>query len=192
MKKIITSFLLICSFVSCCEDEIITSYDIPEDAKDVVPFHRDITLTYLSQQDIEFTAVAESKELSIHTERPGPESCDLIASQTLSSTVFIDIFEYGFEFILQKDYHDQLLFSVKRFWKDGGYQNFQIQNCEEITSFTKDRFTDIEINGYSYDNVLILESCELPGDINRIIYSPERGVEYIDFTDGRFLVLIDN
>lgn len=191
MKKIIISFILLCCLVSCCQDEIVTSYEISEDTKDIIPFNQDRTLIYVSQQDITFTASAKQKKLEINTERLGAESCDLIANEILTSSVFISTFEFGFKFILEKDWFDRLNFHVERYWKDGGSQIFKT-DCDQSSFYNADSFTDIVINGYSFSNVLIVDNCQADSGIDRIIFSPENGIEYVDFNDGRFLKLVDN
>jgi hypothetical protein len=192
MKKTISYLIIIILTISCCQNEIIASYEISDDKKYLIPFELDSNLTYISQQNATFNAIANKKHLEIVKETPGPESCDYWAFDLLKSSIFIDTFEMKFEFILSRRFEDnQLTIIIKRFIKDGGYeyeQDFQIVNCDEQKYFSDELFTDIEINGFEFNDILIFESCYL-SDIKQIIYSPKNGIEYIDFKDGRYLKL---
>lgn len=187
MKKIIPSLFLILSFISCCQDEIIAVYKIPENAKSRIPLNQNSSLTYVSEQNISYSASAKQKAMSVKTERNGQHSCDLTGYEILKSSIFINKFEFGFEFILEKNLTDDLLFYVKRYYDQGG--QIYTTDCDQLNYDPDAPFTDIEINGFSFTNILILKSCDTNGYIKQIIFSPENGIEYIDFESGRFLKL---
>jgi hypothetical protein len=192
MKKTISLIMTIILTVSCCQNEIINSYKIPEDKNYLIPFDNDTMLNYISQQDAYFQASAYQKELLIILEPTGPDSCESEAFDLLKSSIFINTFELKFEFILSRGFEDnQLTLTIKRFIKDGNdefEQDFQLVNCDEQNYFSDELFSNIEINGLIYNDILIFKSCYL-SDINQLIYSPKNGIEYIDFKDGRYLKL---
>ncbi|MBZ9629711.1 hypothetical protein LB465_02885 [Salegentibacter sp. LM13S] len=156
MKKLIFSLLLVLSFISCCQDEIINTYTIPENAKNRIPFDQNSTLNYVNEQDASFSASAIQKRIIVNTERNGQHSCDLTGFEVLKSSVFINTFDFGFEFILEINQNEDLLFKVKRYWENGGYQIYTTE-CGQPNYDPEGPFTDIEINGYSFSNILILK-----------------------------------
>lgn len=189
MNKSIFCLIIILSMLGCCRDQIVSSYKIPEDQKYLIPFEQDAILSYTSQQDISFSASAKQKKIEVVEERTGPDSCNLWAFEVLKSSIFIHKFELKFEFILSKGFgDDDLILSMKRLFEDGSYQDYHIENSNGQNQFSEDLFTEIEINGFVFDNVLILKTSYL-SSINQIIYSSENGIEYIEFDDGRYLKL---
>jgi len=190
MKKPLFYLIIIFSIMGCCRDQVVSNYKIPEDEKYLIPFQQDTVLNYISQQDISFSGNASQKRIEILEERPGPDSCDLWEFEVLKSSVFINIFELKFEFILSRSFGDDELFlSMKRIFRGGGHQDYQLINANERNFFSEDLFTDIEINGFTYNNVLIFKTSLL-SEINQVVYSVENGIEYIDFEDGRYLKLV--
>ena len=189
MKNITYLLIILFSITGCCRDQIVASYKLSENDKNLIPFEQDSTLSYISQQDISFSAKAQQRKLEIIEERIGADSCDLWAIDELKSSIFINTFELEFEFMLSRGFQeDQLILSMKRLFKNGTHQDYQIVNSEGSNFFNPDLFTNIEINGFHFNDVLIFNT-QLTSSINRVIYSPENGIEYIDFDDGRYLKL---
>ena len=189
MKRLFFYFVLIFTATSCCQNEVVSSFEIAEDKKYLIPFEQDSTLTYISQQDVSFSGQATQKKLNIIEDRPGPDSCDLLAFDELKSSVYINTFEIHFEFILSQGLRkEDLTLTLKRIWEDGMTQPFILGDCGGETNLSEELFTDVEINGFLYEDVLIFTSCYMSG-IDRIIYSPENGIEFIEFSDGRYLKL---
>lgn len=189
MNKTLFCIIIIFSILGCCRDQIVSSYKIAENQKYLIPFEQDSTLSYISQQVISFSANAKQKKLEIVEERTGPDSCSLWAFDVLKSSIFINMFELKFEFILSRGFgDDELILSMKRLFQNGTYQDYQIENSNGRNYFSDALFTDIEINGFLFNKVLIFKT-PLMSSINQIIYSPENGIEYVDFDDGRYLKL---
>jgi len=189
MKKSVFCLLIIFSIMGCCRDQIVSTYKIPVDQQYLIPFEQDAGLTYISQQNIAFSANAKQKKIEILEERSGPDSCNLWVFDVLKSSIFINIFELKFEFILSGGFNDdELILSMKRLFKSGSHQDYRIVNANGQNHFSEDLFTEIEINGFTFNNVLIFKTSLL-SEINQVIYSAENGIEYIDFDDGRYLKL---
>lgn len=189
MKKNIFYLIIVFSMIGCCKDQIVSSYKIPEEQKYLIPFEEDVLLTYISEQDFSFSADAKQKNLEIYEERTGPDSCDLWAFDVLKSSIFINMYELRLEFKLSRGFGDEeLILTMRRLFQNGTYQDYQIENSNGRNYFSDDLFTDIEINGYHFNKVLIFKT-PLMSSINQIIYSPENGIEYIEFVEGRYLKL---
>ena len=176
----------------CCVNKKETAFKIPEEKKQLVPFSQDTSLRYISQQNEYFRASAKQRRTSIIKDKPGPDSCDTWAFDVVSSSVFIYIFELNFEIQLSRGFvEDELRLSILQTWSDGNKQEFQIGNCEELTFVSADLFKDVEINGFSFNNVLVFKSC-YSSSIDQLIYSAENGIEYVQFSDNRYLKLVKN
>ncbi|SLJ99793.1 hypothetical protein [Salegentibacter salarius] len=99
MKNITYLLIILFSITGCCRDQIVASYKLSENDKNLIPFEQDSTLSYISQQDISFSAKAQQRKLEIIEERIGADSCDLWAIDVFKSSIFINTFELEFEFI---------------------------------------------------------------------------------------------
>lgn len=77
MKNTTYLFIILFSITGCCRDQIVASYKLSENDKNLIPFEQDSTLSYISQQDISFSAKAQQRKLEVFEERIGPDSCDL-------------------------------------------------------------------------------------------------------------------
>ncbi len=187
-------YLCFCLIViSCCKKEKIDSLKIPEDKAYLIPFKENKTLTYISEQNAFFQANAKQKNIEVIEEFINPDDCGYWTFERLKSSIFINTFEFNFEFVLATNsIENELTLTVKLLLKDDtnqyNEQDFQLVNCDKDNYFNNDLFTDIEINGFVFKKVLIFKSC-YQSFINQIIYSPQNGIEYIDFVSGRFLKL---
>ncbi len=62
------------------------------------------------------------------------------------------------------------------------YNNLVLKNPQEVNFDTL--LSDIEISGFSFSDVLVLEKVSEGGTINKVIYSKTNGIEFILFEDG--------
>ena len=53
----------------------------------------------------------------------------------------------------------------------------------------EERFINTSLYGFDYNNVLVFKNCETNSKINQIIYSKEKGIEFIEFDDNSWIKL---
>ncbi|MGB1448386.1 MAG: hypothetical protein ACPG8F_00960 [Flavobacteriaceae bacterium] len=52
-----------------------------------------------------------------------------------------------------------------------------------------DRLTDLSINQIDFQQILVFQNCSEATEIERIIYATNTGIEFMAFSDGKWLKL---
>lgn len=188
LKSFSLLFILIFS-VGCCRDEVIAEHMLTEEEKSLIPYEESHTLTYRDSYGSDFSAFVGEKETIIITERTGPESCNSITFESLESKFYLQVFDYDFRIIVQESFFETTTFEIKWYMEElDVYKTFSL-NCAGDSVLDENLFKDISLNEFHFQDVLVLKPC-LQSHINKIVYSAENGIEYIEFNDGRFVKLV--
>lgn len=185
--KIIVVFLLI--FSGCCKDEIVKIYRLNNFEKSLIPYNSYQELSFIDDEGNMIIANAQPKESIIETRRPGPESCQLTEYEKEKSSLNFPFNDIVIRLDLESgsSTHFTLIASSENTFNNG---NFEIA-CEGLFNFSiQERLTDVSINEFDFQNVLIFQDCRESTEILQIVYSSINGVEFIEFKDGKWFKLV--
>ena len=174
MKKLL--FLLLTSFIiySCkCEREEVGRDLLITENKEYLNTNKRI-VEYYNQDNVIVKASFDGAKSVISEDREGPEVCSYITTEKGE-----DNFVFG-------PYSGQTLFKNTVLYIElyNGVER-NVFNLLNIPDAKYDNaLQNITLNGFSFNNVLVLEKVSEGGSINKIIYSKTNGIEFILFEDG--------
>ena len=160
MKKVFLILLFATLITSgCCRDEIVDSYRLNQFEKTLIPYNTYEELKFINEEENIVIINSQPKTTSISSDRYGPESCRLFETEATSTYLYIPNLELR-------------LACVGLFDRD-----------------IEERFTDISIGEFNFQNIVVFQDCQGYSPITQIIYSIENGVEFIEFSNGKWLKL---
>lgn len=170
-----------------CKDEVIvSSYRLNEFEKTLISYSVSDQLSFVSNEDDAISFSVVRKESEIEKQRHGPESCNFT--------------EFEYEFCYIASVYKGLV--VKLDLMSSSINTFDIVvssqssnnngvfklDCDTYyTETIEEKLTDITINQFEFQNVLVFQDCSESTEIERIIYSADNGLEFVEFIDGNWL-----
>lgn len=124
----------------------------------------------------------QKKERKIETKRPGPESCELTEYELEKGFLVFQNITFTVEFELTANFQTSFVLTTRS--EDFGTNELFDLRCVALS--IPEQLTDLSINQFDFQNVLIFQNCNDSIDVERIVYSPLKGVEYIEFTNGDY------
>ena len=179
--------------LSCDSDNIeTTTYLLTEEEKDLLPFESNSTLTLKNQNE-------EVRQVDRMVEAPKVyysefEDQTRIGLELGSNTYKIaDLFDLYV--VLYKSNFNKTQFSVYSRQESTNAISplFGMLPCSEIQGDLSSQTSNITIGDISFENVIELNNCFNDDDsqIERLIYSTEKGIEYIALKDGSYWLQVD-
>ncbi len=189
MKKILPLFAITLLIYSCiCEDEIVESYKLNEFEKSLIPYTSYQELGFVDDEGNTFIANSQPKESIIDTNRAGPESCRLTEYE--EETNFLNFQSKGILIKLELTADNFTYFSLGITSENSDNNGLFDLACEGLFNLSiQERLTDISINQFDFQNVIVFQNCSESTEIERIIYSNINGIEFIEFNDGKWIKL---
>jgi hypothetical protein len=143
--------------------------------------------TFVNENGESINAVSTPVERITDTERPGPESCNLSEYHVLKSRLHFDTLNFAIGIEISSLYGTQIQlldlkygeYAFKRFYLDR--DNGEFLSIEEY-------LTNISILGFVFENVLVFRDYENNSEFHRIIFSPQNGIEFIEYDNGSYLM----
>jgi hypothetical protein len=185
MKKLLALSFVFLFCVNCSDDDDTEVYRLNTFEKTVIPFDNNTQVQYVNQDMEIFMANYTPKESGMLEMTGGEYSA---SGEFVSNEI---------------NFTDLELNLFNRVYKQGDLTNFFITNLEQVgSSFPNACFlsvsenlevalTDITIQGFEYNSVFSFEICDYieanDNPVKSIIYSAERGIEFIEFLDGTYL-----
>ena len=169
-------FLLLISLFlhSCkCEREEVGRDLLITENKEYLNSNKRI-VEYYNQDNVIVKASFDGAKSVISEDREGPEVCSYITT------------EKGEENFVFGPYSGQTLFKNTVLYIElyNGVER-NVFNLLNIPDAKYDNaLQNITLNGFSFNNVLVLEKVSEGGTINKVIYSKTNGIEFILFEDG--------
>ncbi|GHA22989.1 hypothetical protein GCM10007103_00060 [Salinimicrobium marinum] len=184
------SFLVIAGILlsSCCEEAIVASFKLNEAEKNLIPFTEFSRLRYEDQDGLQVVGLTQPRESKLSVESHGPESCDATEYEKVSNFIGFEDKDFVFQLTLEK-WSDLLLFELYKGILDTPSREFFSLTCEGFSGFRKELFVDVSVGEFDFQNVLIFNDCTGISEVNRIIYSKEKGIEFIEYDNGNYLKL---
>ena len=172
----------------CCNDEIVESFRLNEFEKSLIPYDSYNELTFIDNDGNTFIANSQAKESIIDTSRPGPESCQLTEYEY--ETNFLDFQSKDILIKLELSSLYDTSFSLSLTSDNSDNNGVFYLSCEGLFNLSiEERLTDISINQFDFQNVLIFQNCSESTEIERIVYSNINGIEFIEYNNGKWLKL---
>jgi len=187
MKKTIHLWIFCLIFVvSCSTDEDPSTIRLNSFEKSLIPYDSQ-TLVDFSDQDGEILSVLatarQQDELFASSSGSDPKELEQISNQMVVLGADLD-------FIIQvgKTIDGKTNFFIREQFEQ---QSFNASSCETRVDDLKPFLTELTVGEISYSQVFDFEICSLNEasdlELVRIIYSAERGIEYLEFENGDFL-----
>lgn len=181
-------FFAIFIFSGCCKDEIVNSYRLGQFEKTLIPYNTNNQLKFNDEEGNVVIFNSQPKVTNITVDRYGPESCRLFETETTKTHLYIPSLELRLDIILSS--FSNTLFTIRTLNQDSSLNaSFELA-CIGLTDRNiEERFIDISIAQFDFQNVLVFQDCQGYSQIDQIIYSIENGIEFIQFSDGKWLKL---
>ena len=184
------AFIALLIVSGCCEDEIVESYRFNEFEKNLIPYTSFEELRFIDNEGNTFVNNSQPKDHVVDVDRAGPESCQLTEYEQETNFLYFQSQDILFKFELTTHYETNFtLTSTSESTENNG--RFELACAGLFGSSIEERLTDLSIDQFDFQNVLVFQDCSESTEIERIVYSPVKGVEYLEFRDGRWLKLIE-
>jgi len=188
MKNYILIIFFFTIISGCCKDELVESYGLNEFEKTLIPYNSLQDLKFIDEEGNIFIANSQPKESVLDLDRAGPESCEITEFEV--ETSFLDFQSKNISIKLElvaSDFTDFILRTSNS--TPNLNERFDLA-CEGLFSMTiEERLTNLTIDSFEYQNVLVFQNCSESIQIEKIIYSLVNGIEFIKFNEGKWLKL---
>ncbi len=192
MKKIILLVFFGILLISCCEDEIVASYRLNESERNLIPFSEYSRLNYKNQNGENLIGLTQPKENKISIVNSEPETCDLREYESMTNFIAFENRGFVFEIVLNKANDDLLFFEINESILDSvNSQKKLLLDCERASIYREEYIVNASVMGFNFDNVFIFKDCDNTSEIKQIVYSKERGIEFIEYDNENYIKLND-
>jgi hypothetical protein len=186
-KKSIVYTIGLLTLIGCCKPENLYESELTEYEKSLIPYESYSSIDFVDNLGNPISARTQLKELKLNAHQ-NEEECDY------------ETFEY-LSLIVRINYNDLILDINIGSFKDNVSLNIQTITPHPRASYSltcfgdhsrpiENKLTDVSIFGFEYQDVFVFEDCNQGSEISRIIYSPKRGIELIEFESGAYIKLI--
>ena len=192
IMKILHRLLFLLILSSCCQDEVVYSNKITEFEKSLIPYLSFDNDFYSDQNGNSIRASFDPREFKTSTERPGPESCQLDEYQNLTGSFRFISLDLELTLTLST-FFERRQFKVNEYYygdENLGIDLFQDCNNDYLNEPFENRIKNIELLDFQFTNVIVIEDCSIESQLDKIIVSPEKGIDFILFKDNSYLKLI--
>ncbi|WP_289040500.1 hypothetical protein [uncultured Zobellia sp.] len=188
MKLYKLSFLLFLVLGGCCKDEIVESKELNEFEKSLIPYNSFQELNFIDEQGNTVIANSQPKESIFDKRRAGPESCRLFEYEREINSLNFQSQNILIKIELNNESLTDFFLTVIR---EHALPNEKFDlACDELFSLTiQERLTNLTVNQFDFENILVFQNCSESAEIVKIIYSPTNGIEFIEFDNGTWLKL---
>ncbi len=191
MKKIILGLFIGILIISCCEDQVVASYKLNQSERNLIPFTDFKRLNYKDQNNDKLIGLTQPKKYEIETDRDGPESCDLREFESMDNFIAFENRDFVFRLSVSK-LNETVIFQMDKSILDSiNSQEYFSLDCESSSIYYEELITDISLQNFDFENILIFSDCDNISEINRVIYSKEKGIEFIEYDNNNYIKLED-
>lgn len=192
--KLLLPFILIAVMVSsCCDPEMIGSYDLTQDQKDLIKYSEGdkITLSFNDEYDFDLD-VTEAYTWDKHV-NPFEESCSYYEVEERKAKLFSGYPNLDMEITVEalgEAFNPYAPGFTLRL-------NYKYFHTEDYYGEEPVIFQDTTVNGFSYEDVMVLYNYTDQENFSdstavyfeNIVWSKTNGLELITFNNGDFYVL---
>lgn len=180
--KITYTFLLAILITSCCKEEVIASYPLSNYEKELIPYNGNNEIEYINEEGEIIIAITTPAIIETNNWKPGPGGCSYHKYQRSYSYLTFDSENFTLKLEVYKLFDGFFTITIKRDESDSINQGCRIPLDRPI----EEKITDVSVGEYEFSNVVVFENCDFESDISRVIFSPERGMEFIEFNNDSY------
>ena len=173
MRKIIL-FFLFCITGCTCNNEELSKIMIDNNDKEYLKDNSE-NISFVNQNENNIIAKFEAVNYYTEQEEVGRDACEY------------NTYEYGKRIFKMGNYSGNISINYNsslsiQINDDINHNTLVLKNQQEKRFDTL--LNDLDLSGFTFNNVLLLEKTTEDGNINKIIYSKTNGIEFILFEDG--------
>ena len=186
MKNLLP-LLLILLIASCdpCEDESSNSFPLNSEEKSIIQIPINNELKFINQDSVFYTARYSMNPSRFVTEEVDDEECYGNQFQIEQISFTLDSTTLQFEILIKCQEFSSSIFTI---YDPNSETIFSCQNSSRDHSVCESK--SINKDGVNFENVFELIHSISERVKETILYSPEKGIEYIELSDGRSYQLI--
>jgi len=164
----------------------VASYIFTSFERNIIPYSGAENYTFVDENGESITAVSTPVKLITDTERPGPESCELSQYQELKSRLRFESLNFDIAIEINSIYQTHMQLFDQRY---GEYDIRRLHLEREYGEFPflEESLRNLSIAGFDFENVLVFNDNNDHSELHRIIYSPQNGIEFIEYDNGSYL-----
>jgi hypothetical protein len=172
--------------VSCSTNDDPSGIRLSSFEKGLIPFDSEVVLEFTDQDGETLSVQAGARQQDeVFASSSGSNP---VALEQLSNQIVVPAASMDFVIQVGKTIDGKTNFLIR---EQVTQQSFNATSCETRVSDLAEYRTDLLIGETMYPEVFDFVTCNSNEDagleINRIIYSAARGIEYIEFGNGHFL-----
>lgn len=178
-------------FTACCEKEVVERYELTSFEKDLIPFTEHSRLNYINEEGEIVVGLTQPKTIEIVTDYEDEESWSAWEHEKLTNYVGFEDREFVFEILVEKSAAgEQTFFEIRKSILDTfGSTQYFLPDCERENQAIEDLLTDISLHGFEFNDVYLFLDCYMESEIEKMVYSAEKGIEFITYKNGNYLKL---
>lgn len=194
------AIVLFCAalIIGCCDTEVL-SVELTDFENQLIPYYEMGNSYFTDENANSVRASIQLRELNTNSYQ-GEERCQVYEFQRLTGSIYF--FPRNFAIFLELDNTfgrgATMKLTEKNIETISG-QNFEVVSqydflidCEQpFASGLEQNLTNITISQFEFENVLIFISCDENSNIEKIICTPQKGVEFVAFRDSTYLRLLN-
>ncbi len=186
--KFLISIIIVQHLSSCCESELTNSYSLTDSQKSLIPITKYNELQYLDNHGFYYIATTQPREIVGYTRSPGAESCKYSTHERMWT--YLNFLSKGFVVRIELDASYDTNFELYKLNEGAPFGDLFDLSCTWDSIPLEERMKDTTIMGINFKNVFVFKDCSNGSSINQILYSPENGIEFIEYKNGDFLKFI--
>jgi len=181
--------------ISCCAgpDVIVSSTRLTDFERALIPYSINGNYDFVTNEGDTIFSRTDVVSFEVDDRRAGPESCRIFEFETGVSRIGFPQTDIFLPLNLRSGEDSRAFSNITVRSVDNVVGGRYRLVCNDDTDFvTYDScFFDVTINDFSFINVLVFQNQSENSNEERIIFSLERGVEYIEFDDGTWFKILD-
>ncbi|MBZ9632180.1 hypothetical protein LB465_15465 [Salegentibacter sp. LM13S] len=174
--------ILVTLLTGCCKEEVLGEDPLSDYEKELIPYNGYDEIEYLNEDGQIILAQSTPTKIESDRWKPGPESCSFTEYERSYSHLFFSSEDFTLKLEINKSYDGEFTIEIGR-----GESYIFSQGCRIfLDQPIEERITNISLAGDDFTNVLVFENCSADSKISKILYSSEKGIEYLEFSNGSF------
>ena len=171
---------------SCgCPDDAENNFTLNEFENGIIPFETTTEVDFEDENSVQFVGTYSDKQTEIKDIDSGnDEECFATNIETQFIVLTIPDKSINLEISLGKTRGNRTTFTIENM-----PELFVIDECLGIVENVEEKLTDVSVQNFTFNSIFDFNPCSENSEIERILYSRNNGVEFIEFSNGSYLRL---
>lgn len=185
MRRAFLFLIMICLYSCSCDDKDIV-YSLNEIEKQIIQIENDEQVLFKDQNDQVFSGIYFDKQnLLRDIDENNDESCRVLITETESIRISLEEKNLVIGIAITKTRSGRTSFSINTLNELFSLEESCYGSTDNVQSF----LGIYTFENFTFNSVYIFEGCLFDSEIKTIVYNPEVGVQFIEYTNGEYLVL---